>query len=312
MPVALWIVIAAVIVLILCTSYITYRIAFYSPKANQNDIHKLPPGEQYEAQKDVMLALIDALAPVPFEPVSITSRDGLRLTGRYYHVAEGAPLDIGFHGYRGTAVRDYCGVSMISLKNGRNLLLVDQRAHSGSQGHTITFGVKERYDCLDWCRWAVNRFGEDVSIYLSGVSMGAATVLMASELDLPKNVRCIIADSPYTTPLAIIRKVCRDLHLPAWLLMPFTRLGAVLFGGFRPAAASAPEAVAHTSIPILLIHGEDDRFVPCQMSEVIRSACASPVEHQTFSGAGHGLSYLRDKPRYIAMVLDFWARCAGP
>ena len=182
MPVALWIVIAVIIVLILCISYITYRIAFHSPNAVQNDIHKLPPGEQYEAQKDVMLALIDTLAPVPFEPVSITSRDGLRLTGRYYHVADGAPLDIGFHGYRGTAVRDYCGVSMISLKNGRNLLLVNQRSHSLSQGHTITFGVKERYDCLDWCRWAVNRFGEDVSIYLSGVSMGAATVLMSSEL----------------------------------------------------------------------------------------------------------------------------------
>ena len=38
------------------------------------------------------------------------------------------------------------------------------------------------------------------------------------------------------------------------------------------------------------------------------AACASPVERYTFAGAGHALSYLVDKPRYIAMVLDFWER----
>ncbi len=312
MLVVLLIVIIVIVVLVLCVSFITYRVAFHSPKKNQNDIYSLPPGEQYQERKEEMLALIRALAPVPCEIVSITSRDGLRLTGRYYHAADGAPLDIGFHGYRGTAVRDYCGVSMISINAGRNLLLVDQRAHSTSQGHVITFGIRERYDCADWCRWAVERFGENVEIYLSGVSMGAATVLMASGLDLPKNVRCIIADSPYTTPVDIIQKVAKDLHLPVWLLMPFTRLGASLFGGFRLKDASSAEAVAHTDIPILLIHGEDDRLVPCEMSETIRAACASPVERQTFADAGHGLSYLMDKPRYIDMVLDFWARCAGP
>ncbi len=309
MSVVLWIVIAVIIVLVLCTAYITYRITFHSPNAAQSDFRNLPPGEQYEERKDEMLALVDALAPVPYEPVSITSRDGLRLAGRYYHVAKGAPVDIGFHGYRGNAVRDYCGVSWISMEAGRNLLLVEQRAHSLSQGHTITFGVKERYDCVDWCRWAVDRFGADVTLTISGVSMGAATVLMASGLDLPDNVRCIIADSPYTSPPAIIRKVCReDMHLPDKLLMPFTYLGALLFGGFRLGAADASEAVKRAKIPILLIHGEDDRFVPCAMSETVRANCASPVERHTFADAGHALSYLVDKPRYIAMVLDFWER----
>ena len=105
--------------------------------------------------------------------------------------------------------------------------------------------------------------------------MGAATVLMASELNLPENVVCIIADSPYSSPKAIIRKVCRDRHLPDWLAYPFIRIGAKIFGGVSIEECSAEDAVRNARIPILLIHGEDDRFVPCQMSKRIFRACSA-------------------------------------
>ena len=169
------------LLLVLLFAYICYRITFHSPHKHQNDIYNIPPAEQYQAQKEMTMEMIRSFDALPFERVFITSRDGLKLSGRYYHRRDGAPLGIGFHGYRGTAIRDFCGGGTISLDAGHNLLLIDQRSQNLSEGHTITFGVKERFDCLDWVQYAVDRFGPDVQILLYGISMGASTVLMVSE-----------------------------------------------------------------------------------------------------------------------------------
>ena len=287
-------------------SYPLYRFAFHAPNRTQNNIYNIPRSKQYRCGRDGMRRMIANLAERPCEQVFLTSHDGLRLAGHYYPGRDGAPLDIGFHGYRGTAIRDFCGGTEISFAAGHHVLLVDQRAHGASEGDTITFGVEERRDCLDWVRYACARFGADRPILLYGVSMGAATVLMAAGLELPANVRGIIADSPYSTPEAIIRKVCRDLHLPDRVCYPILARSAARFGRFRLSDGSAVEAVRHAKVPILLIHGEDDRFVPCEMSREILDACASDAARHTFPGAGHGLSYVTDPERYTHLVLQFF------
>ena len=138
--------------------------------------------------------------------------------------------------------------------------------------------------------------------------MGAATVLMASELSLPPQVRGIIADCPYSTSLAIIRKVGRDMHLPAGVSAFLASVSARLFGHFDLAASSPVEAVRHSPVPILLIHGEDDHFVPCEMSRRIADANPVMIERHTFPGAVHGLSYLVDTDRYTELVHAFCDR----
>lgn len=267
-----------------------------------------PEGEQYDRERPRMMVLIGEMAALPFEPVSITARDGTPLFGRYYHVRDGAPLQIQMHGYHGSAVRDFCGGNKIAREAGHNTLVVDQRAHGQSAGRAITFGILERYDCLDWIAYANARFGE-TKIVLSGVSMGAATVLMAAGLPLPENVVGVIADSPYSSPEAIIRKVCGEMGLPPTPAMPFVRLGARLYGGFTLRGGSPVEAVRTAKVPILLIHGEDDRFVPCAMSAEIAAVCQSPCRRETFPDAGHGISFLADHPRYVAVVKEFLAAC---
>jgi fermentation-respiration switch protein FrsA (DUF1100 family) len=188
---------------------------------------------------------------------------------------------------------------------GFNSLVVDQRAHGKSGSKTISFGIKERLDCLQWIHYLNNRFGDDTPIILSGLSMGAATVLMCASLDLPHNVACIIADSPYSAPGAIIEKVSRDLHYPVCICRPFLHLGARIYGNFHLNECTAKEAVRHAKIPILLIHGEADDFVPCQMSLEIAAQCASRIEVATFPDAAHGLSYIADPIRYERTVCRF-------
>jgi len=128
---------------------------------------------------------------------------------------------------------------------------------------------------------------------------------MAAGLPLPENVACIIADSPYSSPAAIIEKVCADKHYPVALCRPFIHFGAFLFGKFRLSASSAQASVRNARIPILLIHGEADHFVPCDMSLEIAANCASRVEVITFPDAGHGLSYISDPVRYERSVCNF-------
>ena len=301
---------AGLLLIVLLIAGFSYRTAFYSSAHRKEDHYALPQGEQYEKERQRMLSLIRRMDDIPYESVSISARDGTRLFARYFHVRDGAPLQIQFHGYRGTALRDFCGGNKLARESGQNTLVVDQRAHGRNGGRTITFGIRERMDCLCWAEYASQRFGSNTPIFLSGVSMGAATVLMASELELPCNVIGIIADCPYSSPEAIIRKVCReDMHLPPALVMPFVRLGARLFGHFDLKEASAVQAVRNTDIPILLLHGEDDRFVPCDMSREIFDACAGEKTRITFPGAGHGLSYIVDTVRYSEAVSRFVDQC---
>lgn len=288
--------------------YYAYRYAFFTPKKGR-EVLPACEGRQYEPYRLEIRRMFQALQERPCEFVTISSADGLILSGRYYHVTDGAPLDIGFHGYRSSCMTDFAGGAELSLELGHNLLLVDQRAHGKSSGRTISFGVLERWDVLSWVNYAVERFGSKVEILLYGISMGASTVLMASDLSLPENVKGIIADCPYSTPKEIICKVARDKGLPvkaAWL---FTWIGARVYGGFDVGETDAVRAVKHTKVPILLIHGEADGFVPCAMSADIQRGNPQKIRRFTFPGADHGISFLTDRERYQEIVTEFCKKC---
>ncbi len=291
--------------IVLLISFCTFRTVFYSPA----DRHPTPAdplvGWQYDEVAGFIQQMTEIMTRIPCEHVTIRSFDGTMLHGRCYLLRDGAPLAILCHGYRSCAFRDCSGSHALSRKMGFNALVIDQRAHGESGGRVITFGIRERLDLLEWISYSRSRFGADIPMILSGLSMGAATVLMAAGLDLPDNVAAIIADSPYSSPIGIIGKVCADRGYPAALCRPFIRLGARLFGRFRLDACSARDAVRRTEVPVLLLHGEADLFVPCSMSREIAACCAAPVMIKTFPDAGHGLCYLSDPVAYECAVYEF-------
>ena len=169
----------------------------------------------------------------------------------------------------------------------------------------ITFGINESKDCVTWAEHLQKRFGPDVKVIITGVSMGAATVMMAAARELPPCVIGVLADCGYTSPRAIIKKVIRDMKLPADLLYPFVRLGAILFGGFDPDSFSPEEAMKRCKLPVIFVHGEDDAFVPCDMTRRNYELCTAPKVLLTVPGAGHGLSYPAAPENYIQTLNDF-------
>ena len=286
-------------------SYYIYRTAFYSPRNAHPTLDVEMRGSQYQAVREHIHRIAHVMEKYPYESIAIKSHDGLMLHGRYYHLKEGAPVEILCHGYRSHPYRDCSGGHALSRRLGYNALVIDQRAHGESEGVTISFGVNERLDCQRWAKYAAARFGPDVPLILSGLSMGAATVLMASELELPESVCAIIADSPYSTPKAILEKVCADHRYPLFFCRPLISLSAFLFGKFHINACTAKDAVRHAKVPILLIHGEDDRLVPWEMSQEIALHCASPVTVEIFPDAGHGLCYVNDPRKYEHAIVSF-------
>ena len=304
------IILSALLLLLLAASYGVYRFVLYAPLGEQNEPHHIPDGPQYRPWHGEMHRLIDELLALPSERVYITSRDGLKLAADLYGGRPGRPVHICCHGYRGMGVRDFCGGAQTLLGGGDTVLLIHQRGQGDSQGHTMTFGIREREDVLLWAEYCAERF-PDAPLFLHGISMGAATVLMTSALSLPKAVKGILADCPYDVPKDIITLTAKKSAGPlAGLLWPFLCVGAFLFGcGLRFDGVCCHEAVKHTPVPILIIHGEDDRFVPAYMSEPMAAANPARVTRATFPDAGHGLSYLEDTPRYQALTQAFLDEC---
>lgn len=291
--------------------FVLYDVIFSGNKKYMSDERSLPKGEQFEPYHDTITTCVDQVLEVPYEAVEVMSYDGLRLAGRYYHLTDGAPLIIFFHGYRCSSLRDGNGIFLYTRKLGYNVLLVDQRVHGKSEGKTITFGVKERYDCKSWVEYAVERFGESQKIYICGLSMGAATVLMASDLGLPENVIGILADCPYSSPKEILCTVMRRLGFPYKLTYYMAKLSARWIGGFDVEETSAIEAVKRSDIPILIIHGDADDFVPCSMSMDCQLAGEDHVELLLIEGAGHGMSHCVDTSSYENAVFRFFQKTQG-
>ena len=244
------------------------------------------------------------------ENIFLPSYDGLRLHGRLLQQPGAKGTILLFHGYRSSWVIDFSIVLPYYFSLGYNLLAVDERAHGESEGTYITFGVRERHDVATWVAYAAMHFGPAHPLILDGLSMGAATVLLASDLELPPSVRGIIADCGFSSPYEIMKSVFRAhcRWLPAGPFLALTDVFTRLFAGFSLKGASTLDAVAKTKLPILFIHGTGDTFVPCSMTQAAYDACAAPKQLVLVPDAGHGCSYLVDRPRVQAALAAFLSK----
>jgi len=292
----------------LLAAYGCYRYVFYVParKPLPEDVIDTPAGEAYEPYREKMKTWIKEARAMPQKCVEIVSFDGLKLQGKFYEYAPGAPVEIMFHGYRGNAERDMSGGVQRCFKVRRSALVVEQRCSRSSEGNTITFGINEHRDCLKWVNFAIDYLGSDIKIILTGISMGAATVMIAAGETLPENVVGILADCGYTSAKEIMYDVMRKMKLPPKLCYPFVKLGARLFGHFDLEETAPVEAMKRCSVPVIFFHGEDDDFVPCDMSRANFEACTARKQLVTIPKAGHGLSYAVEPERYLRELYDFF------
>ena len=255
---------------------------------------------------------IQTMDSLPSEDAQITSRDGLVLKGHWVHAENPKRLVIMAHGWHGGWKSDFGVSAPFYRDSGCEALYIEQRCHGDSEGKLIGYGIKERFDVLDWLEYA-RTVKPDLPIYLCGISMGAATVLMCAGEPIADRVTAIIADCGYTSPSEIISSSISGLMGKATdVTVAAINLNCRLREGFDFDDYTTLKALENdTEIPVFFIHGDDDDFVPCRMSMENYLACRAPREIMIVHGAQHGTSYLVDTKTYQTRVLDFFETWDG-
>lgn len=242
----------------------------------------------------------------PHEDVFIQSGDGLKLHGTWFPVGEKKKVVICFHGYTSQGMSDYIGLSGYYLKQGFSMLLADARAHGDSEGTYIGFGCLDRLDAMEWIRWVQQRCTDEAQILLHGTSMGGATVLMTSSLELPPQVKGIVSDCGFTSAKEVFTHVLKHMiHLPAFPMIQLADMINRKKAGYGLEDCNSANEVRRAKVPILLIHGSADTFVPCSMCETIFENCASPKQKLIVEGAAHAESYYKDTEAYENALNEF-------
>lgn len=208
------------------------------------------------------------------------------------------------HGYGGSG-KLMSAKAKYFYEMGYNVLIPDLRSHGKSEGDYIGMGWDDRLDIISWINFIIQN-NSNSKIVLHGTSMGAATVLMASGEDLPPNVKAIISDCAYTSVWdEFSYELETYLNVPTSYILNVTNIITKLRAGYSFKEASAIDAVKKSTVPILYIHGDSDKFVPYSMMDKLYNATKSPKEKLTIEGAEHANSDLISPYLYWLTINDF-------
>ncbi len=280
------------------------------PRTLQSYMDKVS-GSTKNAVAQQLAAAKEQLEGTESREVRIRSHDGLLLVGHWRQAKKPRRVLIAMHGWRSSWSRDFGPIQDFWYENGCSVLYAEQRGQGKSEGSVMGFGLLERYDCLGWVRWAAQQ-APGLPVYLVGISMGATSVLMAGELELPACVHGILADCGFTSVHDIWKHVAKKN----------LRLSYALFGVGAEANysrrlhiptkdLSTVSALRRCRIPVLFAHGTADSFVPVEMTYENYRACAAPKRLLIVPGAEHGMSCLVEPHRYKKAMLDFFASFDG-
>ena len=304
MKIFLWIAIILILAII-GASYFMFHFIFYRPKRTTKVPKFYIDTPHYKASQ----AGLAVMRTLPYEDAYITSRDGLKLHAYLFPAEkESKKFLIGIHGYKSYSRPEYAPFVEFYRSLGYNMLLPDDRAHAPSEGKYIGFGVLDRLDCIDWAKYVVSKYGDDVEILLHGTSMGGATVISASgEEELPTQVKGVVADCGFTCAWdALNYEIKEMMHLPTWPMLNIVEKICKHRVGFDFHEHSAIENVKHASVPILFVQGGKDTMVPAHMVHELYDACSSRKRLLFVEEAGHAESIAFEPEKYHDAIREFF------
>ena len=303
----LYVLIALVILLalILCASL--YAFLRGGTRRDRTELFRastVAPSGRYKFRDRVQLGA-DWYENQPKSELFITSRDGLHLVADLIEAEDPVGLVVAAHGFRSWPAREFTLVAKHLYEQGYTVLYPYMRAHRKSEGKYITFGVKERYDIAAWAKLLSEKY-PDLPLFLYGQSMGGASVIMASGLDLPNNTRGVIADSAFFSPKDVIgTALVQSYKIPTFPMLNVMDFWARIIAGYSLTATTCQEALDKTDLPFLFIHGTEDDLVPYEMGMQNYKHCHTEKEMLTVEGAAHCASYYVDPVRYLSYLDGF-------
>lgn len=301
--------IALIILLFLICGFIFNQAVWRKTLPLPKFIEKMMAGNEnnddIKYNKDHDKAL-KAFINMPFEVIEKTSDNGEKMIAKVLvpPISNGK-LIIACHGARSSGVGEFCFMKDYFYNNGFTLIMPDHRGCGESEGKFLGYGTHESKDTLIWLDYAKKRFPQ-LDIFLLGVSMGAATVLMMSSMVSPADVKGIIADCAYTSAYdEFAYQAKASFHLPAFPIIDICNLYCKALCKYSFKDASPIEHVKKAKVPVLFIHGRADDFVPFYMEKQLYDACRSEKEYIEVDGAMHARSYYTNPNQYENAMNNF-------
>jgi len=286
--------------------FVSFNIAIARPKKTK------PPQSEYKKARELIRAKNNAyLFSLNPEDVSIQSADGLALKSWFLPAkSEKSRFVICVHGYHCNGPDEFSHmVPFYHDELDYNYLLPDDRAHGRSEGKYIGFGALDHKDILLWVDYLIERFGKDIEIILHGISMGAATVMLANSSNPPEQVKLIIEDCGFTNAR---EEICNTLKgMIKFNFSPLVYMASLickLKAGYFFGDADCIGRFKFAKNPILFIHGSADTFVPTWMGLRLHEACPVPKDLLLVEGAVHAYSYYDAPKDYQNKVKAFIAK----
>lgn len=277
------------------------------PKPDSKDPRKI----ERKAIREKNNAALYALQP---EDLSLATPDGLTLKAWFLPAAKPSKrFAVCVHGYKCNGPDEFSHMMPFYHDMlGYNYMIPDNRAHGRSEGNYIGFGSLDYKDILQWTGYLVERFGQDIEIILHGISMGAATVMLANANNPPPQVKLIIEDCGFSTLVDEMKANLKEMtKLKLGFLIPLGSMWCRIIAGYSFQDPDCVKAVKNAKNPVLFIHGASDTFVPTDMVYRLFEACTVKKDLLVVEGAVHAYSYYDAPELYREKVVNFITACTG-
>ncbi len=253
-----------------------------------------PPVDLVDHEESFYKSSYEWFQEIPKEDIYITSYDSLKLHGYYIPSMEKKSnnLAIVVHGYQSKAT-DMIIIGQMYVKMGFQVILIDLRGHGLSEGSFTTFGFYEKYDLKKWINYALHTYGADLNILIHGVSMGAASAMMVTGLDIPNNVKFLLLDSGFTS----VKKTFTNARKNNGLKFFFPGLSLIIYSKhkFILRQVNPEKYMRKSTIPFLIIQGGQDKVVPISMGERLLSVSPALQKKMiVINEAKHALGFYVD------------------
>ncbi len=272
-----------------------------------NDKTLRPKGLSYQEVRDGLIeaefCTEEQLDSYDFTPVKIKSDYGYTLNGLWLCQQGATKTVIIVHGYTMNALASV-RYADIFLTRGYNLLMYDHRFHGESVGDSCSMGYYESGDLKRCVDWVVEQVGEGSVIGLYGESMGASTSLIEASAD--ERISFVVADCGYADLWEEMRfQIRTSTRLPSTLMLYIADLFNRIRTGHSYAEVSPIKSIENTTVPILFIHGDNDKVTPCEDSLSMHNKHKGKKQLFIVNGGNHADSIKLNKDRYFSEVHSF-------
>lgn len=191
---------------------------------------------------------------------------------------------------------------------GYNVFAPDLIGHGKSEGEAYSMGGYDSTDLVNWVK-KISVENNNPQIVLFGMSMGAATTMNSLGKGLPDNVKGFIEDSGYINlKEEFVYQLDRMFGLPEFPVISLANIVTKVKAGYWFEDVNATEALKNTKFPALILHGEEDGYVPLENAKKAYELLTSDKEIYTFKGAKHCKAERMYNSEYWGYVENFLAK----